>query len=297
MPKTVKLDLPVLLPGAPDASDACVGRLISLLRITDGVEKAHVEETDDGPKLCIHYDPERLSLAQVRRAATQAGGSVSDRYDHLTGWVEGVRHARHARTLEAALAAEPGVLQAALDASGAIRVEFDRQKLERTDLEARLRGHGLQLSAKPQATVSVDSGHGQDGKAGEAGHEGHNHAAGDRHDHAHGGLLGPNTELYFALASGGALAVGYLIERFAPGVPGWAPLVLFLAAYGALMLLLTFMTYRVAGRDKAGRVMAGVMAVVCVLGSAALFLGRDQIVLGSRHHHDTPGPVAATRAD
>ena len=31
--------------------------------------------------------------------------------------------------------------------------------------------------------------------------------------------------------------------------------------YGALMLLLIFMTYRVAGRDKAGRVMAVVMGV------------------------------------
>ena len=267
MPKTVKLDLPVLLPGAPDASDACVGRLISLLRITDGVEKAHVEETDAGPKLCIHYDPERLSLAQVRRAATQAGGSISDRYDHLAGWVGGVRHARHARTLEAALAAEPGVLQAALDASGAIRVEFDRQKLERTDLEARLRGHGLQLSAKPQATVSVDSGHGQDGKAGEAAHEGHDHAAGEGHDHAHGGLLGPNIELYFALASGGALAVGYLIERFAPGVPGWAPLVLFLAAY----LFGGFFTIREAVENlKRRRFEIDTLMLVAAAGAAAL---------------------------
>ncbi|MAL56439.1 MAG: heavy metal translocating P-type ATPase [Brevundimonas sp.] len=59
----------------------------------------------------------------------------------------------------------------------------------------------------------------------------HDHAAEEGHSHGDGGLLGPNTELIFALSSGATLAVGFLIERFAPSVPGWATLVLYLAAY------------------------------------------------------------------
>ncbi len=98
------------------------------------------------------------------------------------------------------------------------------------------------------------------------------------------------------IALAGSLVAGMVVCVIAVPLASLYRIPMYLP-YGALMLLLIFMTYRVAGRDKAGRVMAVVMGVVCVLGVAALFLGRDQIVLGSRHHHDTPGPVAATRAD
>ncbi|WP_200865091.1 hypothetical protein [Brevundimonas denitrificans] len=89
MSDTMKLDLPILLPGAPDASDACVGRLISLLRDEPGVSEAHVVEEDAAPRLCIHYDPGQLTLAEVRRrarlaaprsrgaTATSSGGSTA----------------------------------------------------------------------------------------------------------------------------------------------------------------------------------------------------------------------------
>ena len=32
MPKTLRLNIPVLLPHAPDAQDGCVGRLIALMQ-------------------------------------------------------------------------------------------------------------------------------------------------------------------------------------------------------------------------------------------------------------------------
>ena len=103
MPKTLRLNIPVLLPHAPDAQDGCVGRLIALMQAEAGVSEAHLVEGADGPELCIHYDPDLLSLAQVRRRARQAGAEVSERFGHLTGRVDGVRHARHARTLAAEL--------------------------------------------------------------------------------------------------------------------------------------------------------------------------------------------------
>ena len=274
MSKTVKLELPILLPGTPDASDACVGRLISLLRITEGIERAHVDEADGDPRLCIHYDPEVLSLAQVRRAAQQAGGSIAARYDHLVGWVEGVRHARHARTLEAALAAEPGVLQAALDASGALRLEFDRDVVDRAALEARIQSHGLRLApaARPDyPPPEAGQGHEGNGDA-HAGHdhapgESHDHPPGEGHDHAHGGVLGPNTELIFALVSGGALAVGFSLEKLVAGLPGWIPLGFFLTAY----LFGGFFTVREAIENlRRRRFEIDTLMLVAAAGAAAL---------------------------
>lgn len=65
---------------------------------------------------------------------------------------------------------------------------------------------------------------------------------GDGHDHtnekagadahAHGGVFGSNTEVIFALASGAALALGFGLEKLAPGVPAWLPLALYVVAYG-----------------------------------------------------------------
>ncbi|MBX9461107.1 MAG: heavy metal translocating P-type ATPase [Brevundimonas sp.] len=62
--------------------------------------------------------------------------------------------------------------------------------------------------------------------------EPHDHESGGAHAHGEGGILGPNTELIFALASGGALGVGFAIEKLASGHPAWLPLALFIVAYG-----------------------------------------------------------------
>ena len=58
------------------------------------------------------------------------------------------------------------------------------------------------------------------------------HGAGDGHDHGHGGILGPNTEVIFALSSGAALGLGFALEKLAPGGAAWIPLALYLIAYG-----------------------------------------------------------------
>ena len=67
------------------------------------------------------------------------------------------------------------------------------------------------------------------------------HRTGDGHDHAsekagadphaHGGMLGPNTEVIFALASGAALALGFGLEKLVAGIPAWLPIALYVVAY------------------------------------------------------------------
>ena len=69
MPSTVRLDIPVLLPEAPDASDACVERLVKRLSGAPGLSQVHVTESPAGSQLCLHYDPELLSPDEVRRTS------------------------------------------------------------------------------------------------------------------------------------------------------------------------------------------------------------------------------------
>ena len=60
----------------------------------------------------------------------------------------------------------------------------------------------------------------------------HNHENPDNHDHdhEHDGILGKNTELYFAILSGVTLITGFLIEKFS-GLSESVPFVLYILSY------------------------------------------------------------------
>jgi len=64
-------------------------------------------------------------------------------------------------------------------------------------------------------------------------------------------------------------------------------------SFGGIMLFLTAATYRLGRKGQAGRVMAGIMAGVCVLVSGVLFLARDQLNFSTHNH---PRPAASASA-
>ncbi len=51
------------------------------------------------------------------------------------------------------------------------------------------------------------------------------------HDHEHGGIFGPRSELIFSLLSGAFLIVGFAIEKLVDSAAEWIPLACYLAAY------------------------------------------------------------------
>ncbi|WP_449253914.1 heavy metal translocating P-type ATPase [Brevundimonas naejangsanensis] len=226
MTTTTRLNLPLLLPDAPDVSDACVDRLIAKLREKEGVSEVHVADADGQPNLCIHYDPERLTLQQVRQMAKREGADISERIGHAVGWLSGLRHARHAGAVQAALADQDGIIEAAVDASGAFRLEFDRNRTDWARINRFIQAQSLRVSDTPAGIATEEAAPG--GKE----RPDHDHAEGESHVHEHGGVLGPNAELIFALACGAALGSGYALEKLATGLPGWIPVALFIVAYG-----------------------------------------------------------------
>ena len=252
MTDKLELDIPVLLPKVPDAADACVGRLVSTLSAKAGVQRAHVLAADgDAPaKLCIHFDGEALPLPRVREMVRAAGAEISGRYGHATWQVEGISHERRARTVSETLCRVPGVLQADANASGSVRVEYDKERIDEATIVATLG----KLKVKPGKRIGSDhaddhvghdhgAGHhaGHDHGAGDhAGHDhgdrGHaegpeKHGPGDGHDHAHANFLGPYTELIFALACGALLAIGFAVEKLVAGAPDWLPTAFYVGAY------------------------------------------------------------------
>ncbi|MEJ7590522.1 MAG: hypothetical protein WKF77_03175 [Planctomycetaceae bacterium] len=73
--RKTQLELALLLPEIPDRRDACVQRLIDLLKAKDGVTEAHVTDPGGKPagRLCVHFDADRISIAEVRDLAQRAG--------------------------------------------------------------------------------------------------------------------------------------------------------------------------------------------------------------------------------
>ena len=141
MTERLRLDLPVVLPDVPDLRDGCVARLEASLGQKMGIEEAHVVQPGDGaaPLLCLHYDPERLSLEEVRAAALRAGASVTEQYGHAVLPIRAIGGEDATRRIEAALRAIPGLLAASANlAAQRVRIEFDRERLSLEQVRAEL---------------------------------------------------------------------------------------------------------------------------------------------------------------
>ncbi len=270
MPEPLRLDLDVLLPDAPDARDACVIRLTDALSAQAGVERAHVIPAEDGhpARLCLHYDPAMLALPRLRRAAEQAGARLTERYGHVLWDGDGIGHQRRARTVAERLMRQPGVVEAEANATGPIRIEFDRERTDEASLRQILDDLGVTVTADESPTTetaSAQAEHDTGPGEGPDDHAGHDHPPG-AHDHAHGGLFGARTELIFAILAGVCVALGWGLAAVTD-VGEWVPLALYVGAYG----FGGWFTVREAWDSiRAGRFEIDFLMIVAAAGAAAL---------------------------
>ena len=211
----LRLDLTVLLPGVPHEADACVGRLVGELAGRDGIDQVHVVPAagDEPARLCIHYRPEVLSLGRIREIAEGAGARITERFGHILWQTGGLSDERRARTVSELLQRTDGVLEAVATVAGPVRIEFDRTLTSEGALRELLDDLSIDVRA-PLAKAAAPGGR-----------------IAEKHEHEHGGILGENTELVFAIISGALLATGFMIS-FVPAVPAWVGLAIYVAAYG-----------------------------------------------------------------
>ena len=273
MPDPLRLDLPVLLPDAPDARDACVTRLTDALAATSGVERAHVVPAEGGrpAQLCLHYDPSAVALPRLRRTAEAAGARITSRYGHVLWPADGLGHQRRARTVTERLKQMSGVVEAEANATGPVRIEFDREATSEADLRRALAGLGVTVRGDDPPEVAAaegddHSGHDHAPGEGHDDHSGHDHAPGAHGGHSHGGIFGERTELIFAILSGVCVGLGWALATFT-SVAETIPLVLFLGAY----LFGGWFTVREAYDSiRAGRFEIDFLMLVAAAGAAAL---------------------------
>jgi Cd2+/Zn2+-exporting ATPase len=248
MVEKTKIEITLLLPEVADARDACVKRLADLLAAKQGIDTAHILEpkADQPAQICIHYEPDRLSIGEVRELAKRAGAELQQRFGHLLLRIEPM-HARRARTVAARAERLTGVLEASASADGMLRIEFDREKAEEDAIRAALLRSGVRVITEKRAHAEAAAGEGE-------------------HDHEHGGLFGEQTELIYAIICGGLLLAGWLLSVLTNTTP-WVPWAFYLAAY----FFGGFFTLREAIESiRAGRFEIDFLMLVAAIGAASL---------------------------
>ncbi len=236
------LELPLLLPDIPDTEDQCVSRLINMVEGREGVLRVHIK-SNGKPKLCIHFDPDIITLHRIKSLARQAGAELHDKFGHLLVEVEEIPHPRRARSITRRLEELQGIVDAYAGATGWIRIEFNKSKITEQEILNMLKS--MNLSVKQQADgfndkkpiidekdgsqkdVSYDT---SKDHADKRTHNNDAHGDGESHDQQHSGIFGEKTELILSLIGGGLLTVGFGLSFFS-GIPGWLSLVLYCGAY------------------------------------------------------------------
>lgn len=180
MESTTQLELKLILPEL-DSQDECVDILTTRLNQQRGIEKAHIVHENGEARLCLHYNPNLISLATVQRLAHEAGAEINQRYRHEQIPFTGMHSGDATPNLERQLKQLKGMIHASVSyAAGLIFVAYDSEVLQREAIERTIRGMGVDLIASTAPS--------QQREMREHKHEGehdHEHEAGG-HGHDHG---------------------------------------------------------------------------------------------------------------
>ena len=165
--ETIELEIPLILPDLEDERDECIAFLDTFMQDKRGILRAHLERDQDPPALCVHYDPNLITLEAVRRLALDAGSELSGRYRHERIPFEGMANADEAGSLASSLGRLPGMLHATANyAAGLAFVAYDSQALSRERIEKEMRGLGIRPLAAPEVTDWTTEGKDHSGHSG-----------------------------------------------------------------------------------------------------------------------------------
>ncbi len=196
MEQTIDLEIPLLLPGIENEKDECLVRLESSLQNKKGILRAHVERDKSPVDLCLHYDPNLLTLSDVKRLAERTGAQIINRYHHDSIPIENMDCSDCSLVIEHSVGRMDGVLSVNVNyPTEKMWIEYDNHKINRAVIEKRVRSLGYQIPLNEfQARLQE------------------------------------NRELLFSLFSGLFLLIGWLGESFF-GFPALLSIGFFILAY------------------------------------------------------------------
>lgn len=221
----VQFEIALLLPEIEDSSDSCVVRLQRLLENQRGVSRAHVTEKGGKSLLCLHYDPNLLSLERIKSLAWQLGGQIAERYRHEMIPLKGMTQGTNVASIEEGLKSLDGVGEVVVNyALEKMRVEYDSQIVTRDAVIAQVAKMGYRTPASGSVTVQKgheDHGHDHD----KSGHKGHSHAV-----DPNANWFGRNPEMAMALLAGVLMVAAWVGQRYL-GLPQGVAIGIYVLSY------------------------------------------------------------------
>lgn len=197
MEKKIELEIPLLLPDIEDERDDCVRRLLERIGQQRAISKAHIEHRDEEAVFCLHYNPDAISLNQVKRIAEQEGAAITGRYRHETVPITDMDCGDCAASIEHILGRKEGILNISVNyAAEKMWVEYDSTKLNHDRIVGQVKALGYSVE--------------EEGKE--------------------KGWMRENWELVLSLVAGFFLAVGFFGEMLL-GLPRLAAIGFYIVAY------------------------------------------------------------------
>ncbi len=196
MEETLKIGIPLLLPDVETERDQCVERLLERMKSRRDIAKVHIDRHNDQVTLCIHYDPQQVTLAQLERWAREAGAEIHDRYRHESVRITNMDCADCASSIQHILGRVEGILVISVNyAAEMMRFEYDSTVIQRDEIVRHVRSLGYEIEKEEKK-----------------------------------GWIRQNWELILALLSGFFLAAGFFGGRLF-GLPQAGSTVLYIFAY------------------------------------------------------------------
>ncbi len=219
-----QLDIPLALPGVDDANDGCVARLQELLREQRGVTMAHIDEENGKPVLCLHYDPNLMTLEKLERLTRDEGAAITQKFKHETLPIAGMDCASCAASIEHIVRKVSGVLNVNVNyPTGKMKVQYDSTQTSRDAIIKAVGKLGYRVPSDKSVALptrsSTRSSESHD-------HSGHRHQDGEKHDdesedgHDHAPIdpnapwLVRNRDIAVSLLAAVFLALGWATESF-----------------------------------------------------------------------------------
>lgn len=142
--KTVQIEVPLIFPDLDEDCDQCLERVQQNLEDHKGILSTHLECSQDQPVLCIHYQPNLISLDTVRQITRRTGMDLVRRYRHQRIPLEGLENADQAPGIRRALENLPGMLHAQVNyAAGLAFLAYERGALEPEQIAQTLKRRGV----------------------------------------------------------------------------------------------------------------------------------------------------------
>ena len=162
--KVVEIAVPLLLPEQENCNQ-CIEQLLERLRSHKGIAQAHLHTDHQPVDLCIHYDPNMVSLGAVKRIAQSTGAELRNGYHHEEIPFVGLNSADSAIPLAQELERLPGMLHASVSyAAGLVFVAYDVGQLSMEQIQRTMQHYGARPLIKGAfAEKEAGRGHEEEG--------------------------------------------------------------------------------------------------------------------------------------